>query len=114
MKKLEKNKKLETIGAICFIVCFIICLVFLGITILKQLELKFIIIFCAIGFGFLFVGTSVALVCDFKSGTWRCPSCGTKFKPKFIEYLFAYHTTTKRLLKCPNCHGKHLCEKKLD
>ena len=38
-----------------------------------------------------------------------CPECHNIFSPKYIEFLFAYHTPRTRRLTCPKCGRNGLC-----
>lgn len=45
----------------------------------------------------------------FKSVNYKCPECGTVFKPKFWSAFFAPHTFRTRTLTCPNCSKTSRC-----
>ncbi len=45
----------------------------------------------------------------YKTTEYICPNCNNRFRPKFKEFLFSYHTPKKRKLKCPKCSKKTLC-----
>jgi DNA-directed RNA polymerase subunit RPC12/RpoP len=45
----------------------------------------------------------------FKSVNYKCPECGTVFKPKFWSAFFAPHTPRTRTLTCPNCSKRSRC-----
>ena len=39
-----------------------------------------------------------------------CPKCNQTFKPSANAIIWAIHTPTKRLLKCPHCNTKSWCK----
>lgn len=39
--------------------------------------------------------------------------CKERFVPDMKEYVMAYHTITRRKLKCPKCGTHKLCKKVL-
>lgn len=59
----------------------------------------------------------VAFLCvrlEWRAGVYVCPHCGETFKTSFHDVLFSTHMGTTRHLRCPKCHEKGWCKKKLD
>ena len=69
-------------------------------------------IFCSITLFIL--GILLAAEEDRRSGYFKCKHCYKKFTPKMLDYHIAYHTPTKRRLRCPYCGGKSWCEHIID
>ena len=42
---------------------------------------------------------------------FKCPRCGTVFRPKWYEISSWLHLGSSRLVKCPHCHYRGFCEK---
>lgn len=51
---------------------------------------------------------------DREAGTFECMHCGHRFIPTFKAYIMGAHTITRRRLRCPNCHKKSWCKKRID
>lgn len=63
----------------------------------------------------IIIGAGIAVgVMEWKNTVYECPSCHTKFKPKFVNYVCGIHTFNKRFLTCPSCKEKHLCKGKVE
>ncbi len=41
--------------------------------------------------------------------TYRCPSCGHTFKPKWNEISVTIHLGDERVVRCPRCGRKGFC-----
>ncbi len=41
--------------------------------------------------------------------TYVCPTCGTKFRPKWYEISAWLHDGSLRVVKCPICHRRGFC-----
>jgi transcriptional regulator with XRE-family HTH domain/DNA-directed RNA polymerase subunit RPC12/RpoP len=50
---------------------------------------------------------------EWRAGVYVCPNCGEKIKTTFPAVLFSMHAGTTRYLRCPKCHQKGWCKKKL-
>ena len=61
----------------------------------------------------LVCGITVAIALDLDAGAFECPHCGERFVPTATAYVFAMHGITWRRLRCPKCHKKGFCRKKL-
>ncbi|MDE6188872.1 MAG: helix-turn-helix domain-containing protein [Clostridia bacterium] len=109
----KNNKQKILFSAICCILSCSVLLVcitlasFLDIAIWLRISL---IIYGAIIFVF---GLTVAIIYDINIGSFECKYCGKKFAPSTKEYVFAYHSFTKRRLKCPHCGKIGMCKKSL-
>lgn len=70
---------------------------------------------CLVVYGFVICvfGVSSAIVYDISTGSFECKYCGKKFMPTTKAYIFAYHTFTKRRLKCPHCGKTGMFKKRL-
>lgn len=70
---------------------------------------------CLIVYGILICifGLVVAIIYDINVGSFECKYCGKKFVPTTKEYIFSYHTFTKRRLKCPHCGETGMFKKRL-
>ena len=80
---------------------------------LFEMALWLRIIFIAVA-GFLIVsGLIVAIILDRDAGVFECPHCGERFVPTAKAYVFSLHGITWRRLRCPKCHKKGFCRKKL-
>lgn len=55
----------------------------------------------------------IACVLDREAGAFECPECGERFVPGMGEYVMAFHTITRRRLRCPKCGAKRYCKKVL-
>jgi DNA-directed RNA polymerase subunit RPC12/RpoP len=58
-----------------------------------------------------------ALLCvrfEWRAGVYVCPHCGEKFKPSFWSVLLSMHMGTTCYLRCPKCHKKEWCKKRLE
>lgn len=68
-----------------------------------------------IALAFVLLIPSIILLCYFdrESGSFECKHCGHRFTPTFKAYIFGAHTITRRKLKCPNCHKKSWCIKRM-
>ncbi len=71
---------------------------------------------CSIAFAVTVVvfGIGVCCVLTVDAGVYECPNCGEKFVPTMKNFVFGVHTLTKRKLKCPRCHKKSYCKKRLN
>ncbi len=45
------------------------------------------------------------------NNTFKCPQCETEFKPRWYEISSWLHIGDKRVVKCPHCHRRGLCDK---
>ncbi len=42
---------------------------------------------------------------------YKCPKCGTVFRPKWYAFSAWLHMDSKRVVRCPSCGFKGFCEK---
>lgn len=63
----------------------------------------------AVGAVFAFATAVWISIYYFKNVNYKCPECGTVFKPKFWSAFFAPHTPRTRTLTCPNCAKRSRC-----
>ena len=43
--------------------------------------------------------------------SFKCPKCGTVFRPRWYEISVWLHYGSARVVKCPVCHRRGFCEK---
>lgn len=63
----------------------------------------------ALGMIAVIVGAVFLSRCYFRSVVYICPECHLRFRPKFREAFWAYHTPNTRRLTCPQCGRKGFC-----
>lgn len=66
-----------------------------------------------IGLAQIVLAIIIACVLDREAGAFECPECGERFVPSMGEYMMAFHTITRRRLRCPKCGAKRYCKKVL-
>lgn len=74
-----------------------------------DFRLRWVLI--GIGLAILAMGIAVACILDQGAGAFECPACGERFVPSMRAYMMAFHTITRRRLRCPKCGEKHYCKK---
>lgn len=72
------------------------------------------ILIIVLSFAVLLTVTFLCVRFEWRAGFYLCPHCGEKFKPSFSTVLFSMHMGTTRYLRCPKCHKKEWCKKKLE
>ena len=45
---------------------------------------------------------------------FACPKCKQEFRASARTIIWAIHTPTKRLLKCPHCNAKSWCKEDIE
>src|SRR5574344_789676 len=71
------------------------------------------IVIIVISLLFLVIAAILCVRFEWKAGVYVCPHCGKAFKTTFFAVLFAPKTGTTRYLRCPKCHEKGWCKKRL-
>lgn len=109
----RNNKNKLAFSAMLFAVGFSVLLVCVALA--SFLTMPTWLRICLIVYGSLvcIMGLIVVVVYDTKIGSFECNYCGKKFVPTAKEYVFSYHTFTKRKLKCPHCGRTGMFKKKL-
>lgn len=74
-----------------------------------EVWLRWVLI--GIGIVILAMGIAVACILDQGAGAFECPACGERFVPSMWDFMMAFHTVTRRRLRCPKCGEKHYCKK---
>lgn len=64
-------------------------------------------------FVILFLGTGIAFALEMRRAIFECPKCSHRFIPTRKEFIFSTHAHTSHRLKCPKCHQKSMCKRKL-
>lgn len=108
-----KNKKNfigELLVGISSIFLLTMNLLLIGFS-LAEAYIKIIIIVLSILLGIITIIGLVIL--DINIGYFECEECHERFIPTTKEYIFGVHTIRKRRLKCPNCHKKTWCLKRI-
>lgn len=58
-------------------------------------------------------GLLYALRIEQIAGYYECKKCHHKFVPTFSQVLWAMHINRTRYMKCPECHKKSWCKKRI-
>lgn len=58
-------------------------------------------------------GLLYALRIEQIAGYYECQKCHHKFVPTFSQVFFAMHFNRTRYMKCPECHKKSWCKKRI-
>ncbi|MDE5994480.1 MAG: helix-turn-helix domain-containing protein [Oscillospiraceae bacterium] len=99
--------------------------IFLGITIsivmgacimiaaLVNMSTAWRIVLITIGIILFAIGILYCLRIEQIAGYYECQKCHHKFIPTFNQVLFAMHVNRTRYMKCPKCHKKSWCRKKI-
>jgi len=66
-----------------------------------------------IGFVVLFLGAGIAFALEMRRAIFECQKCSHRFIPTRKAFLFSSHAHTAHRLKCPKCHQKSMCKRKL-
>jgi len=72
------------------------------------------IVILVVSFAILITATFLCLRLEWRAGVYVCPHCGVMFKTSYRAVLFSMHAGTTRHLRCPKCHEKGWCKKKLE
>lgn len=116
MSLVEEKAKAKK-GIICSVIVIVMTILasftLILVAGLFEMALWLRIIFIAVA-GFLIVsGLIVSIILDRDAGVFECPHCGERFVPTAKAYVFSLHGITWRRLRCPKCHKKGFCKKKL-
>lgn len=111
-EKINNKRKMisEVLLGIPFIIFFFGSII-LGSLLDIETYLRIIIIVSS--FILFIIGIFGLCLLDSQIGYYECPTCKHRFVPSFFHFVIAPHTILKRRLKCPNCHNKHYCKKKM-
>jgi len=97
-----KKKKLYIASAVLTIVS-LLGFVLSAVLIDYNIEFWWTMLISTILFNLLFVLTCWAY---FPNAEFICIKCNKQFKPTVTASLIAYHTITRRYLKCSHCNQK--------
>lgn len=71
------------------------------------------IVVIIVGMLVLLIEALLLCVMDNDIGYFECQHCKKRFVPSTKAYIFAPHSLTSRLLRCPHCNKVSFCKKKL-
>lgn len=99
--------------------------IFLGITVsavmgacimiaaLVNMSTALRIVLITVGIILFAIGMLYAIRIEQIAGYYECQKCHHKFIPTFNQVLFAMHINRTRYMKCPKCHKRSWCRKKI-
>ena len=104
----RKKLVLSLLGVLIAMVPLVVCSYLAKYNLVSGVML-FALVLCSVVI--LVAVIVVAAKVDYATGIYVCRKCGCKFKPPFMEYLWAMHTISTRRLKCPSCGKKSNCKR---
>lgn len=113
IKTSNDAKKRLTLSFIiaCITIIAGLSIIIIGSIFAEPIWLKIVSIVISLIIVVLGIGVCCVLTVD--AGVYKCPNCGEKFVPSMKDFIFGFHTFTKRKLKCPKCGKKSYCKKLL-
>lgn len=99
--------------------------IFLGITVsiglgacimiaaLVNMSTALRIVLITVGIILFAIGMFYAIRIEQIAGYYECQKCHHKFIPTFHQVLFAMHINRTRYMKCPKCHKRSWCKKRI-
>jgi transcriptional regulator with XRE-family HTH domain len=113
VKDAQENRKKILLSAMYGWLAIIAALPLFIISGLAQIDTWMRIVLIMSGTVVVIIGIAIACILDRTAGAFECPECKERFVPDMKEYVMAYHTITRRKLKCPKCGTHKLCKKVL-
>lgn len=115
MTKMKEQRDKELLSVEIFlgiIVSFIMfTCIFIASFVNMQTWLRILLI--VLGVVPFAAGLLYALRIEQIAGYYECQKCHHKFVPTFSQVFFAMHFNRTRYMKCPECHKKSWCKKRI-
>lgn len=112
---LQRKSNRQKMYVYVLISCLSVSVLLVSVALASFLNIAVWLRICLIIYGFVVAvcGVGICIFFDINVGSFECKHCGKKFVPTTKEYILAYHTFTKRKLRCPFCGKKSMCKKRL-
>lgn len=113
MQEREQSKKSIIIAVVVALITLLGAFTIIMLSGFLEMPTYLRIILIVIAFIIIFAGLFVCCILENNAGAFECRHCGHRFVPSMKSYILAPHTITTRFLKCPNCHKRSWCKKRL-
>lgn len=112
-EKEQRDKELLALEIFIGVLVSVILLVCILTASFVSMQNWLRIVLIAVGIILFAIGMGFALRIEQVAGYYECQKCHHRFIPTFHQVLFAMHINRTRYMKCPECHKKSWCRKKI-
>lgn len=111
--KEQRDKELLSLEIFLCVLVTVILLVCVITAALVNIQTPFRVLLNIAGWVQFFIGIMYGLRIEQVAGYYECQKCHHKFVPTFNQVLWAMHVNRTRYMKCPECHKKSWCKKRI-
>ena len=115
MTRMKEKRDKELLSLEIFI-CVLVTVVLLACLLtasFADIQTHFRVLLIIAGIVQFFIGIIYGLRIEQVAGYYECQKCHHKFVPTFNQVFWAMHVNRTRYMKCPECHKKSWCKKRI-
>lgn len=111
--KEQRDKELLSVEIFLGVLITVIMLVCIFTASFVNIPTPLKILLITIGIVQFAIGIMYAIRIEQVAGYYECQKCHHKFVPTFNQVFWAMHVNRTRYMKCPECHKKSWCKKRI-
>ena len=111
--KEQRDKELLSVEIFLGVLITVIMLVCIFTASFVNIPTPLKILLITIGIVQFAIGIMYAIRIEQVAGYYECQKCHHKFVPTFNQVFWAMHINRTRYMKCPECHKKSWCKKRI-
>lgn len=111
--KEQRDKELLSLEIFIGVLVTVIFLVCILTASFADIQTPFRVLLIITGIVQFIIGMMYGLRIEQVAGYYECQKCHHKFVPTFNQVLWAMHVNRTRYMKCPECHKKSWCRKRI-
>lgn len=111
--KEQRDKELLSLEIFLCVLVSVVLLVCVLTASIADIQTHFRVLLIIAGFVQFIIGMMYGLRIEQVAGYYECQKCHHKFVPTFNQVFWAMHVNRTRYMKCPECHKKSWCKKRI-
>ena len=111
--KEQRDKELLSLEIFLCVLVSVVLLVCVLTASIADIQTHFRVLLIIAGFVQFIIGIMYGLRIEQVAGYYECQKCHHKFVPTFNQVFWAMHINRTRYMKCPECHKKSWCKKRI-
>ncbi|MCH5189325.1 MAG: helix-turn-helix transcriptional regulator [Oscillospiraceae bacterium] len=111
--KEQRDKELLSLEIFIGVLVTVIFLVCILTASFADIQTPFRVLLIITGIVQFIIGMMYGLRIEQVAGYYECQKCHHKFVPTFNQVFLAMHINRTRYMKCPECHKKSWCKKRI-
>lgn len=111
--KEQRDKELLSLEIFIGVLVTVIFLVCILTASFADIQTPFRVLLIITGIVQFIIGMMYGLRIEQVAGYYECQKCHHKFVPTFNQVFWAMHINRTRYMKCPECHKKSWCRKRI-